>query len=71
MLDSHSVEAGCTSKKNESQADVVMNYVRELLGNNVKKSDIGIITPYVAQVQVIKNQLIAKGWAKRPKVKLM
>lgn len=42
---------------NRREADVVMNYVRYLRQSGVKDCDIGVITPYYAQVQYLKNKL--------------
>jgi len=46
-----------TSKKNEREARVVTKRVKALAEKGVRMSDIGIITPYSAQIPTIKQHL--------------
>jgi len=57
-----------TSSQNKGQANVVLRCVERLLKNNVAKSDIGIITPYAAQVRLIQDMLIQRGLVQRPRL---
>lgn len=43
------------SKWNEGEAEIVKNMVEELLSNGLKQNDIGVITPYNAQVEILRS----------------
>eukprot|EP01137_Pigoraptor_chileana_P007883 Opistho-2@54024 len=51
------------SKSNDGEADVTAAYVRRLLAAGVKPGDIAIITPYNAQVTLLKQRLADVGEA--------
>ena len=59
-----------TSYLNEEEADVVIQLVEGLLGsqrrssNANKKKDIGIISPYSAQVKLLNEKLQERGWVR-------
>lgn len=55
-----SSEWGSESKLNEGEADVVVKYVHELVEYGVKPEDIGVITPYNAQVNLLTSLLREK-----------
>ena len=50
-------EEGYRSFFNEKEVDKILNWTCQLLNNNFKVSDILILTPYVAQVESIKERL--------------
>ncbi len=52
---------GSTSYENYREADLVIELTEELCKMGLDKKDIGIITPYSAQVKLIKQILIEKG----------
>jgi len=45
------------SKYNLGEADLVLQIIKELLAAEVREKDIGVITPYSAQVSEIRKQL--------------
>ncbi|KAG5417440.1 hypothetical protein I9W82_005074 [Candida metapsilosis] len=45
------------SKYNEMELEIVKSHLKKLIGNGVQPSDIGVIAPYAAQVQLLKKQL--------------
>lgn len=50
-----------TSYFNLLEAETVLNYVNTVLTNkDVRESDIGVITPYAAQVKRIRHLLLLK-----------
>lgn len=53
---------GSTSYENPVEAQLVITLVEELLNMGVDKKDIGIITPYAAQVKLIKQLLLEKNF---------
>lgn len=66
----HSVKTECkiggTSSYNEGEIDVVKLYVEKLLtlklgSEKVVQNDIGIITPYIAQLKILKDE-IKRAW---------
>ncbi|NPA39096.1 MAG: IGHMBP2 family helicase [Thermodesulfobacteria bacterium] len=52
---------GSTSFENQGEAIIVDDLVRELLKMGVNKDWIGIITPYAAQVKLLKQMFLEKG----------
>ena len=52
---------GSTSFENQGEAIIVNDLVKELLKMGVDKSWIGIITPYAAQVKLLKQMFLEKG----------
>ncbi len=52
---------GSTSYENYYEAHLVLSLVEELLKMEVNKKDIGIITPYSAQVKLIKQLFLEKN----------
>ncbi|OQR91885.1 DNA polymerase alpha-associated DNA helicase A [Achlya hypogyna] len=48
------------SKSNAGEADVVVAHVKALLGIGLRPSDVAVITPYNAQVQLLKRMLSAE-----------
>lgn len=48
---------GNESKYNFGECDLVIQVLKELLSLGVRKSDIGVITPYNAQVNQIKKSI--------------
>ncbi len=53
--------AGSTSYENYREAVIVLEVVSELLKMGLDKKDIGVITPYSAQVKLIKQLFIEKN----------
>ncbi|XP_033218429.1 putative helicase MOV-10 [Belonocnema kinseyi] len=52
---------------NQSEAEIVINYVSQLLGkkmgeHKIKETDIGIISPFRSQGEIIEKGLGRKGW---------
>ena len=45
------------SKYNNGECDLVIQVLKELISYGVQKSDIGVITPYNAQVNLIKKSV--------------
>ena len=45
------------SKYNNGECDIVIQVLKELISYGVRKADIGVITPYSAQVNLIKKQI--------------
>ena len=52
---------GSTSYENFEEAKICLELVEELLKMGVKKEDIGVITPYAAQVKLLKELFAEKG----------
>ena len=52
---------GSTSYENHVEAHLVLKLVEELLKMGINKRDIGIITPYAAQVKLLKQLLLEKN----------
>lgn len=55
--DSSEFSTGTSSKSNTGEADLVMKILHGFLKNNVKQSDIGIISPYSGQNKVLRKML--------------
>ncbi|XP_033218427.1 putative helicase MOV-10 [Belonocnema kinseyi] len=60
---------GSTSAYNQLEAEIVVNYVIELLGkkisdHEIEETDIGIVSPFKSQGGIIKKALEKKGWNK-------
>ncbi|WVN87678.1 uncharacterized protein L203_102864 [Cryptococcus depauperatus CBS 7841] len=51
---------GDGSKSNENEAEIVINWARMLISLGVSPADIGVVTPYQAQVSLISSQLHEK-----------
>jgi superfamily I DNA and/or RNA helicase len=49
------------SRRNPSEADLVVTKVRALLDAGVRASEIGVITPYAAQVRLLREKLSVQG----------
>lgn len=49
------MEEGGESKMNKGEASVAMAHVRRLLATGIKPSEIGVITPYAAQVGLLRE----------------
>jgi superfamily I DNA and/or RNA helicase len=49
------------SRRNPSEADLVVTKVRALLEAGVRASEIGVITPYAAQVRLLREKLSVEG----------
>ena len=49
------------SKYNEDEANIVVLYIEKLIKCGIDMIDIGVITPYVAQIEKIKSILISKN----------
>ena len=45
------------SKYNYGEVDIVIQMIKELLAINMPENEIGVITPYSAQVSEIRKQL--------------
>ena len=52
--------SGSKSKYNEEEANIVVQYIVKLLKLGIKLNDIGVITPYIAQIERIKSLLKMK-----------
>ncbi len=52
---------GSTSYENFEEAKVCLELVEELLKMDLKREDIGVITPYAAQVKLLKELFAEKG----------
>jgi len=52
-----STETVGTSKANPTEAELINHLVQDLLSSDVTASDIGVITPYAAQAQRIRDRL--------------
>jgi hypothetical protein len=59
-----------SSKFNSTEADVVARSVKHLLSNDVDATDIGIITPYTAQIREIREALADKKIHGRSNIKI-
>ena len=44
-----------SSYANEGEAEAVLGHIRDLLGVGVRQSEVGVITPYSAQVALLKQ----------------
>ncbi|SCU95738.1 LAMI_0F03554g1_1 [Lachancea mirantina] len=53
-------DEGSSSKFNENEAQLGLFHVNQLIGSNVKQTDIGIISPYNAQVSLLKKMIHSK-----------
>lgn len=62
-VEGNQVDSGLAeSKSNEGEADLVIQTVQELIGDlGLKSSDIGVISPYNAQVNLIRKLLKPLG----------
>lgn len=52
------VSFGAESKANKGEADIVLKYVVMLLVHGIESSKIGVITPYNAQVRLIRERFL-------------
>ena len=52
--------SGSKSKYNEEEANIIVQYIVKLLKLGIKLNDIGVITPYIAQIERIKSLLKMK-----------
>ena len=55
-------EDGSDSKMNQGEASVAMSHVKRLLATGMKPSEIGVITPYAAQVGLLR-ELRSEGFS--------
>lgn len=57
MYEGVDVQSDNESKYNNGECDLVLQVIKELLDNGVRAEDIGVITPYNAQVNLIRKEL--------------
>ena len=58
------------SKFNEEEAKIVVLYIEKLINCGIDTKDIGVITPYIAQIDKIKSILIQKNIPNRSNLKI-